>query len=81
MRGRPVPGTLRDVADSKPLRVWLELSLGDQISGRLVDEGGGDHVFCGWLGFFSLIDRLDAKDDEPSQARRRRPLLRDPPAA
>ncbi len=48
--------------ERKPLRVWLELSPGDRVSGRLVDEAGSDHAFSGWLAFFSLIDQLEARD-------------------
>ena len=62
MRTPAAPARLRGVGQTKPLRLWLELSLGDHVAGRVVDEAGGNHAFTGWLAFFALIDRLDTRE-------------------
>ena len=42
---------------AKPLRLSLELRpTGAAVSGSLVDEGGTEHPFTGWLGLLTLLE-------------------------
>jgi hypothetical protein len=55
MAGRPVRATLEVIID------------GGKLSGRVLDEAGGDKPFTGWLALISLLENLaDPLGDEQS---------------
>ena len=49
-------------ADSTSLRLAVELHAGGPgMTGSLIDERGGRHVFTGWLGLLTLLEAASAR--------------------
>jgi hypothetical protein len=55
----------------RPVRATLELIIDDgRLSGRVLDEAGGDQPFTGWLALISLLENLaDPAIDDQAAAR------------